>query len=131
MSALFADTFFFLALLNDRDAAHAQALRFEGVAPMVTTGWVLTEVGDALSAPENRRLFLRLLALLQESPDVRILPFSETLFARGVGLFRQRPDKEWSLTDCISFVVMADEGIVSALTGDHHFEQAGFRALLK
>ena len=131
MSALFADTFFFLALLNDRDAAHAKALQFEGIAPLVTTGWVLMEVGDALSAPENRRAFLRLLALLQESSDVRIVPLSDELFARGVELFRQRLDKEWSLTDCISFVVMSDDGIVSALTGDHHFEQAGFRALLK
>ena len=131
MSALFADTFFFLALLNDRDAAHAKALQFEGSAPLVTTGWVLMEVGDAFSAPENRRAFLRLLALLQESSDVRIVPLSDELFARGVELFRQRLDKEWSLTDCISFVVMSDDGIVSALTGDHHFEQAGFRALLK
>ena len=131
MNALFADAFFFLALLNDRDAAHAKALAFEGAAPLVTTGWILMEVGDALSAPENRDAFLRLLALLRESPDARIIPLSEELFARGVELFRQRPDKEWSLTDCISFVVMADAGVSDALTGDHHFEQAGFRALLK
>ena len=131
MNALFADTFFFLALLNDRDAAHAKALSFDGTAPLVTTGWVLMEVGDALSAPENRDTFLRLLALLRESSDARIIPLSEELFERGVELFRQRPDKEWSLTDCISFVVMADEGVSDALTGDHHFEQAGFRVLFK
>jgi len=53
------------------------------------------------------------------------------LFERGVGLFRQRPDKEWSLTDCISFVVMRDASLTEALTGDHHFEQAGFSALLR
>jgi len=53
------------------------------------------------------------------------------LYQRGINLYAQRPDKEWSLTDCISFVVMSDRGITEALTGDHHFEQAGFRALLK
>ena len=55
---------------------------------------------------------------------------SDTLFARGFNLYRQRSDKAWSLTDCISFVVMADEGLNEALTGDRHFEQAGFTALL-
>jgi hypothetical protein len=46
-------------------------------------------------------------------------------------LYFQRRDKEWSLTDCISFTVMSDEGLTDALTGDHHFEQAGFTALLR
>ena len=55
---------------------------------------------------------------------------SDELFARGMDLYRSRHDKDWSLTDCISFVVMADEGLAEALTGDRHFEQAGFKALL-
>jgi len=58
-------------------------------------------------------------------------PLSEALLARGMALYRQRPDKAWSLTDCISFVVMGDERLTEALTGDHHFEQAGFAPLLK
>ena len=132
MSAFFADTFYFLALLNERDAAHTKAVHVEATSvPVVTTAWVLTEVGDALCAPENRPVFLNLLDLLHESPDARVIPPSSELFERGIGFYRQRPDKEWSLTDCISFVVMADEGLTEALTGDHHFEQAGFRALLK
>jgi predicted nucleic acid-binding protein len=52
------------------------------------------------------------------------------LFAAGVELYGTRPDKEWSLTDCISFVVMKREGLTDALTGDRHFEQAGFKVLL-
>jgi len=72
-----------------------------------------------------------LLELLQETTEVRIIPPSADLFERGVELYRQRSDKDWSLTDCISFVVMADEKITEALTGDRHFEQAGFYALLK
>ena len=132
MSALFADTFYFLALLNGRDKNHADAARYDDAQPfLVTTAWVLTEVGDALSAPENRRAFLALLELLQETTEVRIIPPSADLFERGVELYRQRSDKDWSLTDCISFVVMADEKITEALTGDRHFEQAGFYALLK
>ena len=132
MSALFADTFYFLALLNGRDKNHADAARYDAAQPsLVTTAWVLTEVGDALSAPENRRVFLGLLDLLREAPEVRIIPPSDNLFERGVGLYRQRSDKDWSLTDCVSFVVMTDEQITEALTGDRHFEQAGFHALLK
>ena len=132
MTALFADTYYFLALINDQDAGHPAAIRYDAAQiSLLTTTWVLTEVGDALSAPENRPVFLRLLDLLRESPDVRIVPPSGELFERGVDLFRQRADKSWSLTDCISFVVMNDEEISYALTGDHHFEQAGFRVLLK
>jgi len=132
MNAVFADTFYFLALLNERDAAHPKAVQFDTATQLlVTTAWVLTEVGDALSAPENRRAFLQLLEMLQDSPDARIIEPTDELFKRGVALFRQRTDKEWSLTDCISFVAMKDEHITDALTGDRHFEQAGFRALLK
>lgn len=132
MNVLFADTFYFLALLNDRDAHHTSAIHYDATQlSLVTTAWVLTEVGDALSASENRRVFPGLLDLLQTAPEVRIISPSGDLFERGVKLYRQRPDKDWSLTDCISFVVMADEKISKALTGDRHFEQAGFHALLK
>ena len=64
-------------------------------------------------------------------PQVTIVSPSASLFDRGVELFAKRPDKCWSLTDCISFVVMEEQGIMHALTGDRHFEQAGFVALLK
>ena len=132
MSAVFGDTFYFLALLNERDTAHSRALEFaESSRGLTTTVWVLTEVGDACSAPGNRAVFLELLDMLKASPDARIIEASPELFDRGVELFRQRPDKEWSLTDCISFVAMREAAIDEALTGDHHFEQAGFRALLK
>jgi uncharacterized protein len=133
MKPVFADSFYFFALLNDKDAAHPAAKKFsaQSDAPYVTTAWVLTEVADGCATPERRPAFLKLLDLLNESPDATIVPCSEELFERGIELFRQRPDKDWSLTDCISFMVMEDEGITDALTGDRHFEQAGFRALLK
>jgi len=68
---------------------------------------------------------------LQKDPEVTIVPASADLWQRGVALFASRPDKDWSLTDCISFVVMQERGIADGLTADHHFEQAGFVALLK
>ncbi len=67
----------------------------------------------------------------EESPFVRVLPVTEEQFASGFDLYASRPDKERSPTDRISFVVMRDEGIREALTADHHFEQAGFVALLR
>jgi uncharacterized protein len=99
--------------------------------PLVTTEWILTEVGDAFSHPAWRRKFIRLLDLLREQSDVEIVPSTSDLIQRGTEFFAARPDKEWSLTDCISFVAMNERDITDALTSDHHFEQAGFRILLK
>lgn len=88
------------------------------------------EVADALSAPANRQAVVDLLDILKHSEDVQIVSPSQEHFDAGFELFRNRPDKYWSLTDCISFEVMREFGISEALTGDRHFEQAGFRALL-
>jgi predicted nucleic acid-binding protein len=133
MIRVFADTFYFLALLNASDKAHQRALAYTGAfqGEMVTTAWVLTELGDALSAPGNRQEFIATLQDLAANPQVRIVPAEAALFDAGVKLYAARLDKEWSLTDYISFVVMTQEGITEALTGDRHFEQAGFIALLK
>lgn len=71
------------------------------------------------------------MARLRGNVNTPVLPTSAELFDAGLALYPARPDKEWSLTDCTSFVVMQREGITEALTDDHHFEQAGFVALLK
>ena len=97
----------------------------------MTTAWVLTEVADGLCRPPIRAQAGLFIERLRQRPEVRIFPAEEGLFDAGFRLYRQRSDKEWSLTDCISFAVMQREGITEALTGDHHFEQAGFVALLK
>ncbi len=133
MTARFADSFFFFALGNPDDRAHDVAREFaaQGQGPLVTTAWVLTELGDGLSAPSNRPAFLSLLRNLRDNAAFEIVPPDPGLFERGIDLFSRRPDKAWSLTDCISFVVMTERGLTEALTGDHHFEQAGFRALLR
>ena len=134
MTPLFADAFFFLALLSKSDRAHAAAWAY--LDPrlrrrLLTTAWVLTEVADGLARPNQRAAVTRLVTTLRANPTVEIIPPDLALFDRGLDLYSRRPDKGWSLTDCISFVVMADRGLDEALTGDHHFEQAGFRALLR
>lgn len=132
MRAVFADTFYFLALLNKRDAAHQQAVaasRSPGLA-IVTTEFVLLELADALCKPSQREEVLALCNLVETDPAFRLIRATGELIQRGRQLYSERPDKDWSLTDCISFVVMRDEGLADALTGDNHFEQAGFRALL-
>lgn len=98
---------------------------------MVTTAWVLTEFADAMSDPRNRLEFVDTLNDIRANSQMRIIAPDQALFDEGVQFFANRLDKEWSLTDCISFVVMQREAITEALTGDHHFEQAGFVALLK
>jgi hypothetical protein len=133
VKAIFADSFYFLALLRLDDRAHARALTASQnrSEPLITTPWILTEVADALAVPGLRESFPRLLATLRADPACMILPATQDLFDAGVELYAQRPDKAWSLTDCISFVVMQEHDIHEALTGDRHFEQAGFVALLK
>jgi hypothetical protein len=132
VNSIFADTFYFLALVHRDDAAHlrARTLSDELTEPILTTAWVLTEVADAMAGPGLRQVFLRLLETLKADPNCTIVPPTEALFEQGVKLYGDRADKDWSLTDCTSFVVMRQHGIMRALTGDRHFEQAGFQALL-
>jgi uncharacterized protein len=97
----------------------------------LTTDWVLVETADALCDPANRRRCAQFIEDLRHSRRVEIEDSSRELFEAGWELYCRRDDKGWSLTDCISFVVMQNRGITDALTGDHHFEQAGFRTLLR
>ena len=132
MNVVFADTVYFLALLNPMDQWHVRAreLSRKPPGPLLTTEFVLMEVGDGLSHPDNRGRFARLLQLLRAQADVDIIPSSSELFRQGCELHARRPDKEWSLTDCTSFVVMRERGVEQALTSDHHFVQAGFQLLM-
>lgn len=133
MKAVFADTFFFLAAVNPRDAAHSRAITFSSrfAGQLITTDWVLLEVANALAGGRNRAAAVELVVSLKANPNVKLIPLDAGLQQRGWVLYAQRLDKEWSLTDCITFLVMSAEGLTDALTEDHHFEQAGFNALLK
>jgi predicted nucleic acid-binding protein len=133
MKPIFADTYFFLAIINPRDAGHQKAVAAaQGrTGSLVTTAWVLTELADGLASTADRQLYQLILSDIQDDPSAAIVPASQELLDRGQALYFARPDKQWSLTDCISFVVMEEQHIIEALTADHHFEQAGFVALLK
>ncbi len=132
MKAVFADAFYFVALLNRSDQHHTRvtAVARQLRENLITTEWVLMELADALAGPSSRRLVAPFIRDLSQDPKVEIIPAATDLFQRGLRLYDERQDKGWTLTDCTSFVVMRDGNITDALTGDHHFEQAGFKALL-
>jgi len=134
---IFVDTGGWIALLYRHDQFHDQAKsiykQFARVRK-VTTEAVLIETCNFLSKLPLRPLavtFKELVAQAEALRVLRIVPVDRTLLLKGWELFAQRPDKEWSLTDCISFVVMKEQGLYLAFTTDHNFEQAGFEILLK
>ena len=132
MKTVFADAFYFVALLNRADQHHSRAVAAARKLRdnLLTTEWVLTELADALAKSSSRALIAPFIRTLEQDPNVTIVPATHHLLNLGLRLYEERRDKEWSLTDCISFVVMTDAGI-EALTGDKHFAQAGFTALLE
>ncbi len=135
-SKVFLDTAYAIALSSPKDEHHEQALRLaEEIEAeqikLVTTRAVFFEIGNALARQRHRAAALELLDSLEFDPEVEIIPASEELCAQAFELYRTRPDKEWGLTDCLSFEVMRERGITVALTTDKHFTQAGFEALLQ
>lgn len=132
---VFLDSSYAIALSSPRDQHHTHALsladRFEDRrTPMITTRAVMLEIGNAFARASRRAAGVALLDLLERDPDVEIVPLSEELYRQGAAFYRQHRDKDWGMTDCMSFVVMRSRGVQSALTSDDHFRQAGFRALL-
>jgi hypothetical protein len=131
----FVDTAAWIALLNKDDTLHAQAHRLmkrlrRQRTRLVTTEFVLLEVADALSAPAHRAHTVEFINGLRQLRILLIIPASQNLWAEGWKLYSDRPDKEWSLTDCSSFVVMKQLSLTQSFTSDHNFEQAGFIKLL-
>ena len=133
MSSIFVDTSFLLALLLRRDAYHDRALAWQQatIGEVVTTEHVLLEFVDALSAEPVRRAAVDTVSEFRAARETRMIPASASLLDQALHFFGTHRDKRWSLTDCISFLVMRSEAINAALASDHHFEQGGFRALLR
>jgi len=129
----FADTSYYLAYLNPDDVCHSRAVELSQVLRrrVVVSEFVLLEVANALSRAADRGVFAALLRELRADRGTTILAASAELFDRGCQLHSRMKDKDWSLTDCISFVIMREGGLNEALTADHHFEQAGFVAMLR
>jgi hypothetical protein len=133
MKTVFADTSFYIAFVNPCDTGHEAAMDFvqHFSGKLVTTEYVLIEVGNWLARSGDRPVFLDLLKDLQADPGTTVLAGDHALFGAGLSLYGRRLDKGWSMTDCISFAVMKQHRLTEALTADHHFEQAGFKVLLK
>ena len=133
MSVVFADAFYFVARRNRRDQHHQRVLQFsrDSRARLLTSDWVLMEVADALAESECRARVRDFILHLRGSAACEIVPASRELLNRALDLYYQHTDKKWTLIDCVSFVIMRERGVTDALTGDKHFEQAGFVALLK
>jgi len=130
---LFLDTVFVQALLNRRDQYHDQArallLRVREAAEVWVTEAVLIEVGNALSA-YNRTAAVQFIEQCYHTANMHVVSVDTSLLLRALQLYHSRLDKGWGLTDCISFVVMQEQGLMDAVTTDQHFLQAGFRTLL-
>jgi len=133
MSTVFVDTSFFIALASPRDINHRKAIDLATKhedSELITTDFVLVELGNFFSRSNLRSFFLDITQDIETDRRNRTIPATRELLNRGIELYTKRSDKNWSLTDCISFAVMQEHGITEALTADQHFEQAGFVPLL-
>lgn len=133
---VFVDTAAFVGILVSRDENHQSAIETmtdlrAKKARLFTTEAVLFELANALSAIEFRTRTVSFIDTLRRLASFEIVPTNAELFENALRLYRERPDKEWSLTDCASFVVMRERAINLAFTSDKHFEQAGFIRLLE
>jgi uncharacterized protein len=136
MKKVFADAVYWIALLHQKDSLHQRAVtvsRSLDETQVVTTEMVLTELLNAFAerGTELRHAAAQLVQRLRQDPNTRIIPQTTAQFEDAFELYRNRRDKEWSHTDCASFLVMENQEITEALTYDQHFEQAGFKALLR
>lgn len=136
MTKIFVDTGAWISLLSERDEFHEIIVRhFRRInlesGQLVTTSAILTEVLDGLSNHKVRYLSVKFHRHLENAARLEIVHIDQALFQRGWNFYEARTDKDWSLTDCLSFVVMQGRSMSEALAHDHHFAQAGFRALLR
>jgi hypothetical protein len=132
---VFVDTVAWIALFNKRDSLHPAAVQLmnqlqQQQSKLLTTEFVLLEVADAFCNVPTRPLVVQYLDRIRALNSLEIVPVDQVLLEAGWKFYKQRLDKDWSLTDCISFVTMAQYDSSQAFTFDHHFEQAGYVKLL-
>lgn len=134
MRVIFADTGYWAASINPQDQLHAKAREVSlglGKFRILTTEMVLDELLAALSRVPLRPFAVKGVEAIRSNPNVEVVPQTSLQFLSAFEHYQAVPDKEWSLTDCASFVLMRERGVSEALAHDHHFEQAGFVALLR
>ena len=135
MEEIFADAFYWIALANPADQWHEAAKRFDEDNPdalLVTTEEILTEFLNyyAEAGARRRRIVGAMCEQVLTHPNITVIPQSHESFLQGLELYRQREDKGYSLTDCISMMLMHEREIQEVLTHDNHFKQEGFTILL-
>lgn len=135
-SEVFLDAAYAIALAAPNDQHHQQAVILANQLEaaqirLITTRAVVLEIGNSLAKLRYRQAAVALLMALENDPQIEVVPLSEELYRQAIQLYQARPDKEWGLTDCISFIVMQNRHLTQALTPDEHFQQAGFQALLR
>ncbi len=135
-AVVFMDTSYTIALLSRQDQHHLQARVLakalaEQRTRLVTTPAVFLELGSAFAKPASREIAGQFITAFDQESQFVVIPLTDQRFAQALALFASRPDKAWSLTDCLSFVVIQEHGITAALTADAHFQQAGFTTLLR
>lgn len=133
---VFLDTAFVVALSIETDIFHEKALALSEEIEaqeihLITTRAILLEIGNSLARNIFRKTGVDVLAALEVDKNVTIVPFTEELYQAARQLYRSRMDKEWGLIDCVSFVTMQELNLTEALTTDRHFEQAGFKPLMR
>ncbi len=135
MKKVFADTSGWLAIVVKSDFSHEKAVQIyqELLATncnFITHSGILLEIGNGLSGFNYRNTALKLKESIEKSSRIELIPLSDELIEAGWNLYAARPDKDWGIVDCISFIVMQKQNVTEALTADKHFEQAGFIKLL-
>ncbi|HLL90196.1 MAG TPA: PIN domain-containing protein [Tepidisphaeraceae bacterium] len=130
---ILVDTGYLVALFHPRDGLHPVARAWSAVLdePLIVTEHVLVEVVNRFSQPTDRVRAERIAAVVRGDSAYVFLQSSSQLLDAALAMHRQHHDKEWSLTDCISFHVMRERAVPRALSHDRHFVQAGFDALLR
>ncbi|MEO7718280.1 MAG: PIN domain-containing protein [Capsulimonas sp.] len=133
---VFLDTSYIIALSTPKDNHHLQAANLSKTIAstrpkLITSRGVLLEIGNSLSKVQYRKIGVAILNALTNDPGLEIIDVTSTLYRDALALYSSRPDKEWGLTDCLSFTIMEQRGIQQALTADEHFIQAGYQALIR
>ena len=138
MSGYFADAGYWIALINPDDELHASAVEYESLLKsareqIVTTQLALNEVLNPRSGStrQRRQDAVSLVNRILADPQITVIPQTPEQFSAALAMLAHRLEREWSITDCASFLAMEEAGIWEALSGDRHFEQAGFAALLR
>ncbi len=134
MKAIFADTFYWIALINSRDTWHLQAIKVSqeiSNSPLIISDGIIDEL-FAYSSKRGDLMRLKVSEIYKsflKDPNIQIISYTTEIRQKGIDLYEQRPDKGYSLVDCISMMIMKEMGVSEVLTNDKHFAQEGFTIL--